>query len=142
MSEVEVADNGRPSEAAPDGRALARFTNWLLASYLLVVLGLMLFLRITPSVDVFFVFGLLGAVVVGRGIAFLRDWGPFLFIFFAWEGMRGLANHFGQAVHSDGVISVERALMFGSVPTVSVQQWLRTPGSISALDIAMTFVYI
>ena len=130
------------AKLAPEGRALIRFTNWVVAIYLAAVLGMMLILRITPSVDVFFVFGLIGALLIGRGFAFVRDWGPFLFIFFAWEGMRGIANQFGQAVHSDNVISIERALMFGSVPTVSLQAWLRTPGVISGLDVAMTFVYV
>ena len=102
----------------------------------------MLVLRVTPSVDVFFVFGVLGALLVGRGVAFIRDWGPFLLIFFAWEGMRGIANQFGQAVHSDSVIAIERALMFGAVPTVELQQALREPGVISPLDIGLTFVYV
>jgi len=138
----EQAQRTATTDEAPESRTLIRFTNWVLAAYFVGVLGTMLVLRVTPSVDVFFIFGLLGALLIGRGLAFIRDWGPFLFIFFAWEGMRGLANHFGQAVHSDGVIAVERALMFGTVPTVSIQQWLRVPGTISALDVAMTFVYV
>jgi membrane-associated phospholipid phosphatase len=142
MSLHDRADEPISAGRSPEGRALIRFTNWVLAIYLIGVLVTMLILRITPSVDVFFIFGLLGALLIGRGIAFIRDWGPFLFIFFAWEGMRGIANQFGQAVHSDSVIAVERALMFGSVPTVSLQRWLRTPGAISALDVAMTFVYV
>lgn len=140
-----VNDSIQPESTAnddSDGRTLIRFTNWVLAAYFVGVLGTMLILRITPSVDVFFIFGLLGALLIGRGIAFIRDWGPFLFIFFAWEGIRGIANQFGQAVHSDAVIAIERALMFGSVPSVALQAWLRTPGSISVLDVATTFLYI
>ena len=101
----------------------------------------MLVLRVTPSIDVFFVFGVIGAVLLGRGFAFIRDWGPFVLIFFAWEGMRGIANQFGQAVHSDSVIGIERAL-FGGVPTADLQHALRQPGVISPLDVAMTFVYV
>jgi membrane-associated phospholipid phosphatase len=126
----------------PDGRGLIRFTNWAIGIYLVAVLAAMLVLKVTPSVDVFFVFGVLGALLLGRGFAFVRDWGPFLLIFFAWEAMRGIANQFGQAVHSDGVIAVERALMFGTVPTVNLQQALRQPGVISPLDVFLTFVYI
>jgi membrane-associated phospholipid phosphatase len=123
------------------GQGLIRFTNWAIAIYLVAVLAAMLALRVTPSVDVFFVFAALGALLLGRGFAFIRDWGPFLLIFFAWEGMRGIANQFGQAVHSDDVIAIERAL-FGSVPTVELQQALRTAGAVNALDVSLTFVYV
>lgn len=80
--------------------------------------------------------------MAGRGIAFIRDWGPFLLIFLAWEAMRGIANQFGQAVQSDSVIAFERALMFGTVPTVELQAALRTAGQISGLDVVMSIIYI
>jgi membrane-associated phospholipid phosphatase len=111
-------------------------------AYLAVALVFMLALRVTPSVDVFFVFAVILAVLLGRGFAFIRDWGPFVLIFFAWEGMRGIANAFGQTVMSDEVVGIERALMLGQIPTVTLQDALRQPGTITALDIGMTFVYV
>ena len=141
-----VSESSAPLERAEHpGRmssaGLTRFTNWIIGIYFVVALSLMLVLRVTPSIDAFFVFGVILAVLLGRGVAFVRDWGPFVLIFFAWEGMRGIANQFGQAVHSDNVIAVERAL-FGGIPTTELQQALRQPGQISPLDIVMTFVYI
>ena len=129
-------------QAQVAGHSLTRFTNWIVGAYLAFALIVMLVLRVTPSVDLFFVFAVILAVLLGRGLSFVRDWGPFVLIFFAWEGMRGIANQFGQAVISDGIIGVERALMFGSVPTVTLQQALRVPGEITPLDIGLTFVYI
>jgi membrane-associated phospholipid phosphatase len=132
------------SDAQPRAQSagLTRFTNWILGIYLAVALTLMLVLKVTPSIDVFFVFGVIGAVLLGRGVAFVRDWGPFVLIFFAWEGMRGIANQFGQAVHSDSVIAIERFLFLGTVPTADLQHALRTPGQVTPLDFAMTFVYV
>jgi membrane-associated phospholipid phosphatase len=139
----QAADKPEGVTAPRDaGRGLIRFTNWAIAVYLAVVFITMLALRVTPSVDVFFVFGVVGALLLGRGVAFVRDWGPFLLIFFAWEGMRGVADRLGQAIHSDSVIAIERTLMLGTVPTVELQQALRQSGVISLLDVAMTFVYV
>ena len=36
---------------------------------------------------------LAGAIVVGQGKAFVRDWGPFLLLFFGYELMRGVADN-------------------------------------------------
>lgn len=118
------------------------FTNWALGSYLLLVLAVMLIARITPSMDLFFVLAAIAALMLGRGIAFVRDWGPFLLIFLAWEAMRGVANRFGQSVQSDSVIGIERTVMFGIVPPEALQAALRVPGQISLLDIAMSLVYM
>ena len=141
---MAAVNEGATQHEQPDrlqSAGLTRFTNWILAIYLAVALGLMFALRVTPSIDVFFVFGVILAVLLGRGVAFIRDWGPFVLIFFAWEGMRGIANQFGQAVHSDSVIAIERTL-FGGVPTAELQHALRQPGVISPLDVVMTFVYV
>ena len=119
MTTLEQSEAKAVAAREQQGRGLIRFTNWALGIYLCAVLIAMLVLRVTPSVDVFFVFGVLGALLVGRGVAFIRDWGPFLLIFFAWEGMRGIANQFGQAVHSDSVIAIERALMLVPSPPSS-----------------------
>jgi membrane-associated phospholipid phosphatase len=125
----------------PTSKSLSAFTNWILVAYLAIVLAVTLATRTSPSADVFIVFVALAAVLLGRGIAFLRDWIPFLVVFLAWEAMRGVANQFGQSVQSDSIIAVESAL-FGGVPTVQLQQALRTTGAVSVLDVAMTLVYV
>jgi membrane-associated phospholipid phosphatase len=123
-------------------RRLSTFTNWLLASYLAMVLLLTLAFRTTPSVDVFFVLVAIGAVLAGRGVAFIRDWAPFVLVFLAWEAMRGVANQFGQSVQSDSVIALERALMFGTMPPEALQAALRTAGQVSTLDVGLSIVYM
>jgi membrane-associated phospholipid phosphatase len=122
--------------------ALLRFTNLLLGGYLLLVLGLMFVLRVNPSIDLFAVLVGMAAVLMGRGKAFVRDWGPFVLIFLAWEAMRGVANTFGQTVQSDSIIAVERALFFGIVPPVELQAALHQPGRVNGLDIGLSLVYI
>ena len=41
----------------------------------------------------------LAALVLGRGRLFLRDWIPFVALFFAYELMRGYADKFGLPIH-------------------------------------------
>ena len=100
----------------------------------------MLVLRVNPSMDLFVVAVGFLAVALGRGKAFVRDWAPFALIFLAWEGMRGIANAFGQAVQSDSVIALEQAI-FGAIPTVDLESALYVPGQISALDIGLSLTY-
>jgi len=123
------------------GRSLNRFTTVLLVGWLMFIVLFMVLRRAALSPDVFFVFVSVIAVMLGRGRTFIRDWGPFLLLFLAWEAMRGVAYQFGAEVQSDSVIAVERFLAFGVVPPVALQQWLYQPGRIGPLEISMAAIY-
>ncbi len=138
-AERRADEHGSTSDGA---RALGQLTNWILAIYLVAVLALMLILHVWPSIDVMAVLLALAAVLVGRGKAFVRDWGPFVVIFLGWEAMRGVANQFGQAVQSESIVQVTRFLFFGHVPSADLQGWLHVPGQTGPLDVAMSLVYI
>ena len=130
-----------PTPAPSGAAALTRLTNWLVAPYLVAILVLMLGLRVSPSPDLVIVLLALGAVLMGRGISFVRDWAPFLALFLAWEMMRGIANEFGQAVQSDSVIAIERALFGGHVPSEVLQAALYQAGTVNWYDVVLTLVY-
>lgn len=134
----------RPSEPSlgRDQRRLSRAMVGLLIGYVLIVLVLMVVRGAYMSPDLFLVFAAVIAVALGRTRLFLRDWLPFVAIFLAWESMRGLADNLGVTVHSDDVVAVERFLFFGNVPSVVLQGWLHQPGSVNALDLATTGIYI
>ncbi|MDA8201565.1 MAG: phosphatase PAP2 family protein [Chloroflexi bacterium] len=83
----------------------------------------------------------LAAIVLGRGRLFLRDWIPFLVLFFAYELMRGYADQFGQQVHIGDVIALERALFGGQLPTTILQAWLHPKSGIDPWAVAATVVY-
>jgi hypothetical protein len=87
----------------------------ILLSLLMIARGISL----TPDVVVV---GLgLAAILLGRGRLFLRDWIPFLALFFAYELMRGYADKFGLPIHVTDVISMERVVGLGGLPTTLVQ---------------------
>jgi len=137
---IVSADRERLS-AASDARRLDRISVWLLVGFGLAIVLLMVVLRVNASPDMAVVIAGVIAVLIGRGVPFLRDWAPFLAVFMAWELMRGIANQFGAAVHSDDIIAIERAISFGSVPTVELQELLWT-GVPRFHDVFLSFVYV
>jgi membrane-associated phospholipid phosphatase len=123
------------------GRALNIFTAGLLTVYLLFVSGMLLLGRSSVSPDLFVIFALAIAAILGRTRLFLRDWLPFVAILLAWQAMRGLAWHVGLPVQSNTVIVMDRLLAFGAIPTEVLQQAFFVPGRMSLLDVITTSVY-
>jgi len=114
----------------------------LLIGYLVLVLVLMVARGAYMSPDLFIVFALVVAVVLGRTRLFLRDWLPFAAIFLGWESMRGLADELGATVHSDDVIALERFFFFGRIPSEELQAAFHISGQVNLLDLGTTFLYV
>ena len=87
----------------------------ILLSFLMIARGI----SVTPELVVAG-FGL-AALILGRGKLFLRDWIPFIALFFAYELMRGYADKFGLPIHVGDIISLERIIGLGGLPTYLVQ---------------------
>ena len=90
-------------------------------AYALLLCVLMLWRGISLTPDVVVVGFALAAILLGRGRLFLRDWIPFIALFFAYELMRGYADKFGLPIHVDDIISLERIIGLGGLPTHLVQ---------------------
>jgi membrane-associated phospholipid phosphatase len=93
-----------------------------------------------------------GAVLLGRGIKFLRDWIPFLLLLFGYEFMRGIAgdvatsqgleaDHHGR-VQVDWLVHGDRWLFHGTDPVIWLQQKLYTPGQSHWYDSMAGVVYL
>lgn len=109
--------------------------------YMAILLTFIVASGFWPTIDLVAIGLAALAVVVGRGRLFFRDWVPFVLIFLGWEAMRGLADNFGAAVHSDGVIALERAISFGVVPPVELQRLFYRPDAVNPLDVATSVLY-
>ncbi len=109
------------------------------AAYLAVIFGVMLVRGISIEPEWVVLALLLIAVAMGRGSLFIRDWAPFLVLFFAYEAMRGFAAKTGFPAHD--VSPFERALFGGQLPTVVLQQAFYRPGVVSWQDLAAVFFY-
>lgn len=98
------------------------------------------------------VFLLFGAVVLGQGKAFIRDWGPFVLLLFGYEMMRGIADNMadlGQMTREDHgniqlgwLIEVDKWLWFGHVPSMWLQDHLYVPGEVHWYDVIAAVVYM
>ena len=83
----------------------------------------------------------LAAVIPRPRRLFLRDWIPFIGLFFAYELMRGYADNFGPSVPVTDVIAVERAISFGALPTQVLQEWLHPATGVDLVAVASTVLY-
>ena len=107
--------------------------------YLALVFGVMLWRGISIEPQWVVLALLLLAVALGRGRQFIRDWAPFLVLFFAYEVMRGYASKTGLSPHD--VSGLERALFFGNVPTIALQHAFYSSSTIAVQDWAGMLFY-
>ena len=131
------------SAAGSDGLARRNDRILLLAvgAYIVVLSALMILRGVSITPDVLLVALGLAAVILGRGRLFLRDWIPFIGLFFAYELMRGYADNFGADIHVTDVIDLERIVGLGSIPTQVLQQWLHPASGVDLVAVASTVLY-
>ena len=122
-----------PAEGTPAHAHLGRRNDRLLliaiCAYAVILSILMISRGISVTPDVVVIAFGLAALIIGRGRLFLRDWIPFLALFFAYELMRGYADKFGLPIHVTDVMSIERIIGLGGLPTTFVQQLHSGPAS-------------
>ncbi len=128
------------NDRKPD-KNIEKYVNGIVVVYSLLLVFLLLTNKIFLLPEQMIFFGLLGAVYLGRGGRFIRDWVPFIVLILGYEAMRGFADNLGSAVHYKEMIYLDR-LIFGAVPSEYLQSILYTPGVIQWYDVIATAVYI
>jgi uncharacterized membrane protein len=132
------------------GTSLGRRNDKLLlgaiAAYAVVLSVLMISRGISVTPDVVVVAFGLAAILLGRGRLFLRDWIPFVALFFAYELMRGYADKFGLPIHVTDVISAEKLVGLGGLPTVWLQGLFHSgpassPDNLAAISVVFYFLH-
>ena len=113
--------DGEPVQTTHLGRRNDRLLLAALASYAVILSILMIARGISVTPELVVVGFGLAALILGRGKLFLRDWIPFLALFFAYELMRGYADKFGLPIHVADVVSIERIIGLGGLPTTWLQ---------------------
>lgn len=115
-------------------------TTLVLLGYLAVVVGLMIFKSISITPDRFVIFLFFGAVVAGRGFAFVKDWAPFLGLLLGYEMLRGFADDSGLGVQIESLVNIERSI-FGFIPTEKLQDFFYKAGVVAWYDWLAVIVY-
>ncbi len=110
--------------------------------YLAIVTGVQFWRKGFIWPDTFLLFMLLGVIVMGQARTFLRDWTPFVVVFFGWQMLRGYADQAakggGFPVHERDLVAAERWLFGGHIPTVVLQKALHEPGVVRWYDLIAT----
>jgi hypothetical protein len=142
----ESGDGSGSRPHAHLGRRNDRLLLAAIAAYAVLLSILMIAKGISVTPDLVVVAFGLAALILGRGRLFLRDWIPFIALFFAYELMRGYADKFGQAIHVTDVISIERIIGLGGIPTAWLQGLLHAgpasnPDNLATLSVVFYFLH-
>ena len=138
---TDTTDSTDTTESSGLGRRNDRILLWAVGAYIVILSALMLVRGVSITPDVLLVAFGLAAVLLGRGRLFLRDWIPFIGLFFAYELMRGYADNIGLAVHVTDVLALERLLFLGHVPTQVLQDALHPATGPDILASVATIFY-
>ena len=129
-----------------EAHALGRLVALSVVAWLAYVGLLMLVRGGTLSPDLLLVVAGLIAIAALADRPVLRELLPFGLIALAWEAMRGLSADLVSRVHVADVVSLERSLfggLFGGrTPSEGLQAAFHTIGSVNALDVATTTIYL
>ncbi len=146
----EIGETGETAAASKPHAHLGRRNDRLLllavAAYAILLSFLMIARGISVTPDVVAVGFGLAALLLGRGKLFLRDWIPFVALFFAYELMRGYADKFGLPIHVTDVISLERIVGLGGLPTQFLQGLLHSgpassPDNLATISVIFYFLH-
>lgn len=86
------------------------------------------------------------AILLGQWKAFLRDWIPVVLLIFGYEFMHGYAYQLilehHRKVHVTPMITADKWLFFGTLPTLWLQKKLYVPGTVHWYDVLAMVMYI
>lgn len=146
---TEAGDRTAPG-ALPVGTPDASLSSWFDAMLMVVavayaafigLLSLINHVEVTPDVALV-ALGFAVVLVARTRAGLLREWTPFLLLLLAYELMRGLADDAGLPVHISDVVSIERALFGGALPTAVLQSWWHPASGVDPLAVVGTIVYM
>ena len=133
-------------QGAPASRAAAqRVFRWVAVGmfllYIGAAIGIFLWRGQSFRPDNWAIFLLVAAVLLGRPLAFVRDWIPFVLLVFGYEFLRGIAGEFVTGggtvgnrareelpnVRVENLVAFDMSLFGGHEPVSTLQGWLFTP---------------
>lgn len=114
----------------------------MIAGYLVAVVGLLVYFNVPLTIEWVVLILCLAAVLTGRGALFLRDWGAFILVLFAWQITAPVATQLPFPWHLTEMISADRLLFGGVVPAQWLQQRLYSPNRLAPWDVFAAVMYM
>lgn len=127
----------------PCRSSLLAHPRWfLVAGYLAAAIGFFLYFNIPLTLEWMVLILCIAAVVSGRGVLFLRTWGAFIIVLFAWQITAPVATKLPFPWHLTEMISADRLVFAGQVPAQWLQQRLYHPGVLEPWDAFAAIMYM
>jgi hypothetical protein len=114
----------------------------VLSVYMAAVVVAFMYFNLRLTVEWVAIVLFVAAVLSGRALLFVRDWGVFILVLLAWQLASGVATQFGFPWHLTELISADRLLFAGTVPVVWLQQHLYHPGVLEPWDVFAAVMYM
>lgn len=106
--------------------------------YVVLVLVASFHFNISLTPDRIIVLIAIAALGTGRVRQFLRDWSIFVVVLLAWQVLQGMSRNFGSIrPHVTEMIVADKALFFGQIPTIWLQQHFYHPGHYAAYNMLL-----
>ncbi len=124
------------------GPSYRRAMPFILGLYIVgVAAGFLYFnMRLTVEWMAIILFG--AALLSGRALLFVRDWGVFIAVLLAWQLISAVATDFSFPWHLQELIEADKTLFFGQVPSVWLQAHLYHPGTLEPWDVLASVMYL
>jgi hypothetical protein len=148
------SDDASLAAASSSSSVSARPIPWSIIRWVLFGLYGVVFVRLSDTTGVPFdrerlIAWIVAALAIGcigrpwrTAARLVADWVPFVLIFLAYDYSRGLADALGFSTHVTPQITAEKALFFGQVPSVWLQERMYQPGVIRWWDVPVSITYV
>lgn len=115
---------------------------YILTVYVVVVAAAFLYFNMRLTIEWVAIVLFIAAVLSGRALLFVKDWGVFILVLLTWQLASPLATHFSFPQHLTQLIAADRFVFSGQVPTVWLQQHLYTRGVLQPWDVMAACMYM
>lgn len=136
----------KPARDAHDGASPLRSSRIVpiaIGLYVLVVLVASFHFNISLTPDEIILMVAIIGLSTGRVRQFLKDWSIFLIVLLAWQVLTGFSRHIASfKPHVTEMISFDKTLFGGTLPTIWLQHRFYHPGHVAWYDMAATTVYM
>lgn len=119
-----------------------RVMPYLLTAYVLGIAAGFVYFNMRLTVEWVAVILLGAAILSGRGLLFIRDWGVFIAVLLGWQVASTLATRSPFPWHLTAMIQADKFMFGGVVPAVWLQQHLYHPGVLEPWDILAATMYL